>query len=38
MMAEQGYKSLINTFTRLPENGKHPCLDHIFIKTADSKI
>jgi len=33
ILAEYGFKSFINTYTRIPLTGMNSCLDHIFIKT-----
>ncbi|XP_022163951.1 uncharacterized protein LOC111029296 [Myzus persicae] len=38
MLAEHGYKSYINIYTRLPLKGNYSCLDHIFIKTQQSNL
>lgn len=38
MMAEFSFKSFINIFTRVQDIGNHSCLDHIFIKTTESKL
>lgn len=38
MMAELRFKSFINIFTRVHGISNHSCLDHIFIKTNESKL
>lgn len=38
MLAEHGFKSFVNIFTRLPPNAVNSCLDHIFIKTTQSNL
>lgn len=38
ILAEHGFKSFVNIFTRLPPNAVYSCLDHIFIKTTKSNL
>jgi len=38
MLATNGFHSLINVYTRLPNNKTHSCIDHMFLKCNNSYL